>query len=139
MFTCSFGVAIPLLLFFMKAVQDERGVLELHGIDRAIRAPSVILDDLQDPGAAEALERLRRAMLHTPLREIQRMTENFRTPTGSAAKSLFLLPIQMSGFSLLVTIGLYQKWNSWQRTAPGPESPIVRRKADLAGDNEHLM
>lgn len=71
----SFGVAIPLLLFFLEAVQDEHRFLELHGIDRAVGATCVVLDDFQDAGTAEALEHFRRIVPVAVLGEVQGMPE----------------------------------------------------------------
>lgn len=71
----SFGVAIPRLLFFLEAVQDEHGFLVLHGVDSTIGAAHIILDDLKYARTPEALEHLRCVVLVASLSKGQCVTE----------------------------------------------------------------
>ena len=54
----TFGVAIPLLLFFLEAMQDEHRFGKLDRVDRAVRTASIVFYDLKHAGTSEALERL---------------------------------------------------------------------------------
>jgi len=56
-------------------VQDEHRLLELHGIDCAVRTACIILNHFEDTGAAEALEHLRRVVPIAVLGEVQGVTE----------------------------------------------------------------
>ena len=56
-------------------MQDEHGLLELDGIDSAVRAADVVFDHFQDAGPAESLHHLRRVVLVTALREVKGVTE----------------------------------------------------------------
>lgn len=85
----SFGVAIPLLLFFWKQLQDEHGFLELHGVDGAMRTACIVFDHFQDAGAAEALEHFSRVVPITALREVQGVTEKL-THVGRKRHQIFL-------------------------------------------------
>ena len=71
----SFGVAIPCLLFFLETMQDEHCFLELHGVDRTIRAAGIVFDDFQHTGTAEALHHFRCVVSVHALGEIQGMTK----------------------------------------------------------------
>ena len=71
----SFGVAIPCLHFFLETMQYEHCFLELHGVDRAIHAASIIFDSFQHAGTAEALQHLRCVVSISALGEIQGMPE----------------------------------------------------------------
>ncbi len=71
----SFGVAIPCLLFFSEAMQNENCFLELHGVDRTIRAAGIVFDDFQHAGTAEAFHHLCCVVSVPALGEIQDMTE----------------------------------------------------------------
>ena len=44
-------------------MQDKHRFHELHRVDGAVRTASIVLDDLEDTGPAEALERRRRVLL----------------------------------------------------------------------------
>src|ERR1700679_1258071 len=62
----------PMLALLLEAVQDEYRFLELHRIDRAICAASVIFDDLKHTGTTKAFKRFRRIMLIASLSKRQR-------------------------------------------------------------------
>src|SRR5207302_873855 len=61
-----------LLLESVEHVDDAR---EPDGVDRPVRVPVVVLDDLQDPGAIEPLQGLCIRVLSAGLRVEQRLTD----------------------------------------------------------------
>ena len=67
-------------------MQDKHRFHELHRVDGAVRTASIVLDDLEDTGPAEALERLRRVMLIPSLSEIQGMTPSEKRTSSSPAR-----------------------------------------------------
>ena len=70
-----FGVAMPRLLFFWKQCRTTHGLLELHGVDGAVRAPGIVFQHLEHAGAAKALEHLRCVVLIAGLRKGQGVAE----------------------------------------------------------------
>lgn len=72
-------------------MQDKHCFRELHRVYGAVGTAGIVLDDLEDTGTSESLERLCRVMLVPALSEIQGMTKGNR----------YLTPIILSGFVLL--------------------------------------
>ncbi len=71
----TFGVAVPLLLFFWKQCRTKHCFRKFHRVDRPVRAANIAFDHLQHAGTTEALEHLGRIVLVTHLRQRQRVTE----------------------------------------------------------------
>ena len=71
---------------------------ESHGIDRAKGVATMVLHNLQDAGAAEALERLRGAVLAADLGDVEYMPNLSHYLRRESEKILLALPIHPSGF-----------------------------------------
>ena len=61
----------PALALLLETMQNEDSLLELHGVDRAIRSADIVLHYFNNASATKALEGLRGDMLTTLLGEVQ--------------------------------------------------------------------
>ena len=52
----SFGVAMPRLLFFLKAMKYKHSLNKFHGVDRAVSTACLIFNHLQHTGTAKTFE-----------------------------------------------------------------------------------
>lgn len=86
MFLGRFDAAPTLLL---ETMQNENNFLELHGVDRAVRSPGIVLDNFNHASTAKALEGLRGDMLTTLLGEVQGVTEEL-SQVGGKFHQIFL-------------------------------------------------
>jgi hypothetical protein len=76
----------------LETVQDEHGFREFYGVDGAVRAASIVFDDFQNAGAAEALERLRRVVPVAMLREVEGVAEELPHVERELQQVLFAAP-----------------------------------------------
>jgi hypothetical protein len=115
-FRCG-NAAFALLL---ENVQHENRFAELDRIDGPVRAAFIVLDDLQDAGAAETLEHLGRTVLFAVLREVQCVAEELANFDGQRQQVPFAAPYPGERFFL------YLNRYSWQVDASvPPEQPAA--------------
>jgi hypothetical protein len=85
----SLGVAMPLLLFFLKAVRDEYCLLELDRVDRSVCTALLVFNNFQHTSTVKAFKYLDGLMLSATLGNVHRVAEKLDHFQGERHQILF--------------------------------------------------
>ena len=115
-------------------MQNEHGLLELHGVDGTIRAASIVFDYLNDATTAKAFERFRCVMLITSLCKVQGVTEELPHGSRKRHQILFSAPNPAERFFFVGhTFIIHEQVYSAIAVDQAPQTPAAHVPPEVAG------